>query len=97
MVDFRSQQYGKEFGKFVKFIIESMPLHIQDEYRQRVISGIKAFDPTERKKYLDEVDVNLEVPEHLVALVNEGLNLMYQRTTAIRARDSLVEVLEKRD
>ena len=93
----RAKNYGKNLAVWVNYTIESMP----EDYKRKFIRELKKYSFEVRKKgeprnsgcvyELEDIIVDIENPKHLAKLIKESVHLMYQKGTASRVLDSLLE------
>jgi len=96
MKETRSGKYGKFYGRLLNKIIDLLPESQKEDYRERLLTELKRYDPSVKIKELDDVNkLDIDFPEHLARLVKEGLHLMYQAQTSCRALEFILIELEK--
>jgi hypothetical protein len=100
----RAGKYGRFLAAWVKFTIAHVPCSQDGDYRARFIAELEKYSFEPRKRGgprnsgcnwelagLDELDVTC--PEELAKTVKEDLHLDYQKQTARKIFDSLLEHL----
>ena len=100
MKETRAGKYGRFLATLLDYLIDAMPA----DYREGFIQELSTYSFEPRKKgmprgsgcvyELEDLDgFNIEDPKDLAKLVKEGIHLMYQKQTAKKVMDSLLENL----
>jgi hypothetical protein len=104
---FRAATYGQVLADWVVYTIKTIPKSKQENYKLRFIEELKSYSFEPRKKdeprnsadnpELENIVGSFDVrnPEHVAKLIKEGIHLMYQKGTAKRVLDSLLEKLSQ--
>ena len=104
MAESRGAKYGRNLALWVRHTIDTVPEDERDSYRSRLIEELRRYSFQTRKKGqplnkgcvyelagMDDIDV--EDPCDLGKLIKEGVHLMYQKSTAAKVLDSLIDNL----
>lgn len=98
----RGGKYGRNFSILVNYVFQTIPE--KEDYKKRFLKELShySFETREKGKprnigcvyELESLDaVDIKNPEDFARLVKEGIHLMYQKGTAKRVLDSLLENL----
>lgn len=87
----RAGRYGNNLAAWVDYTITTIPESQRQSYKSLFLKEIKAysFEPEHLSR------CNIKNPKDLAKIVKEGINLMYQKKTARRAIESLIESLSQ--
>jgi hypothetical protein len=100
----RTVKYGRNLAIWIKHTVQSLPENNQEGYKSKLIKELKNYS-FERKGREDQrnsgckleleniTECKIEDPTHLARLVKEGIHLMYQKDTARRVLNSLINSL----
>ena len=102
MKETRAAKYGRNLAVLVNYAISTIPAAKRAHYRSRFVRELRnySFEPKKRGESpnsgvayeLAGVDqCNITNPWDLARLVKVGIHLMYQKQTAKRVIDSLLE------
>jgi len=103
----RGAKYGRGLGVLIGYTIQSIPASEREEYRLTFYDELRNFSFEPRKEgtpvnkgcvqeLSDIVDVDILDPVHFAKLIKEGIHLMYQKNTARKVFDALLENLTEK-
>jgi len=96
----RAGKYGRFLATLLDYVFDTMP----SDYKEDFVRELETYSFEPRKKgtprgsgcvyELEDIDrIDVENPEDLAKLIKEGIHLMYQKQTAKKVMDSLLENL----
>jgi hypothetical protein len=102
MKETRAAKYGRNLAVWVNHTIHAIPAEKRTHYRSRFVQEIRKYSFEPKRKdakpnsgctyELRSIEhCNVSNPWDLAKLVKEGIHLMYQKNTAKRVIDSLLE------
>lgn len=101
----RAREFGKHYGQFLNYIIQTIPQNQRESYRVKLISELEKYSFEPRKqgnpensgcvRELEELaNLTPQNPEHTAKLVREMAHLMYQKQTTKRIFEELIGQLK---
>lgn len=104
MSETRAGKYGRSLAFLAGYTIQSIPSDQREEYRSLFLDELRTFSFEPRREgtpvnrgcvheLSDIVDVDISDPVHLAKLVKEGIHLMYQKNTAKKVFNAMLESL----
>jgi hypothetical protein len=103
----RAREFGRHYGQFLNYIIQTIPQNQRNFYKAKLISELEKYSFEPRKQGHPEntgcvkeleglLDLNPQNPEHTARLVKEMAHLMYQKQTTKRIFENMIQQLKLR-
>ena len=101
----RGRKYGRNYAVLIKYIFDTIPGFKRDAYKKVFFEELGKFSLEKRKQgepknlgcvhELKDIDeVSIDNPQDLAKLVKDSIHLMYQKNTAERVLNGLLENLQ---
>jgi hypothetical protein len=102
MKETRAAKYGRNLAVWIQYTIHTIPAEQREQYRTSFVRELSNYSFKPRRKgekpnsgcnyELRNIDCcDISDPLDLARLVKEGIHLMYQKNTAKKVIDSLLE------
>jgi hypothetical protein len=104
---FRAATYGQVLADWVVYTINTIPETGRESYKSKLVEELKnySFEPRKKGEQRNATDIpelegivggfDVQNPKHVAKLIKEGIHLMYQKGTAKRVLESLLEKLSQ--